>query len=107
MKEITGFDAQDIESNKVMAALGYLFFLIPLLAAPNSKFAKFHTNQGFWFNVVEFAGSIILGSIPFLGWTLSSLFSLATLVAGVYLFYNAYTGKAFELPVVGNIVLFK
>lgn len=107
MKEIKGFDAQDIESNKVMAALGYLFFLIPLLAAPNSKFAKFHTNQGFWFNVLEIVGSIILGSIPFLNLFLAPLFSLASLVVGVYLFYNAYMGKAFELPVVGNIVLFK
>ncbi len=36
MKEITGFEAQDIEKNKVIAALAYLIFFLPLLAAPDS-----------------------------------------------------------------------
>jgi uncharacterized membrane protein len=29
-----------------MAILAYVFFLIPLIAAPKSKFARFHANQG-------------------------------------------------------------
>ena len=39
---------QDIEQNKVMAILAYLgiLVLIPLFAAKESKFARFHTNQG-------------------------------------------------------------
>jgi uncharacterized membrane protein len=36
----------DVEQSKGLAVLGYIFFLIPLLAAPNSKFARFHANQG-------------------------------------------------------------
>jgi len=38
---------------------------------------------------------------------LAGVVNLATFLLNVYLFYMAYTGKAYELPVVGNIVLFK
>ena len=38
--------SKDIEKNKIMAVLAYIIFLIPLLAAKDSPFAKFHTNQG-------------------------------------------------------------
>lgn len=107
MKEITGFDAQDIETNKVIAGLAYLFFLIPLLAAPKSKFAKFHVNQAIWIFLVECVSWFVLGYVPFIGGLLAGVVNLATFLLNVYLFYMAYTGKAYELPVVGNIVLFK
>jgi uncharacterized membrane protein len=107
MKEIKDFDAQDVEKNKVIAALAYLIFFLPLLAAPDSKFGKFHANQGLWVLLASIAGSIVLSVIPFVNLFISPLFSLAILVAAVYLAYNAYSGKALELPVVGNIVIFK
>src|ERR1035437_3247453 len=44
--EPSPFDADDVEKNKAMAILGYIFFVIPLAAAPKSKFARFHANQG-------------------------------------------------------------
>ena len=47
-KDVTHmFDPADIEKNKAMGLLGYLIFFIPLLAAKDSAFAKFHANQGF------------------------------------------------------------
>lgn len=107
MKEITGFDEKDIAENKIIAALAYILFLIPLLAAPKSKFAKFHTNQGLWLNIVEFAGWVILPRLPLFGGLLYLAFSLATFVATVYLIYVTYTGKAYELPVVGSAILIK
>lgn len=39
-------ELQDAQENKGMAVLAYLIFLIPLLAAKESKFARYHTNQG-------------------------------------------------------------
>ena len=44
----TQFDPRDIEQNKLMAILAYLGILviIPILAAKESKFARFHSNQG-------------------------------------------------------------
>ncbi len=108
MKEITGFEAQDIEKNKVIAALAYLIFFLPLLAAPDSKFGKFHANQGLWVLIIGFAVSIVLNFLPwFIRYYIVSIVNLALFVFVVYLAYNAYSGKAFELPVVGNIVIFK
>jgi len=107
MKEIKDFDAQDVEKNKVIAALAYIIFFLPLLAAPDSKFGKFHANQGLWLLLANIVGQMVLNFVPFVGGLLSSLLALAMFVAVVYLAYNTYSGKAFELPVVGNIVLFK
>lgn len=87
--------------------MAYVIFLIPFLAAPQSKFAKFHTNQGLWLNLVELIGWIVLPRLPFIGGILYSLFSLGTFVAMVALIVVTAGGKAYELPVVGNIQLIK
>lgn len=44
------FDPQDINNNKGLSVLAYIgfLFLVPLLACPNSKFARYHTNQGLY-----------------------------------------------------------
>jgi uncharacterized membrane protein len=49
----------DIEHNKVFAALAYvsILFLVPLLAAPGSRFARYHTNQG----IVLFLSCLVFG----------------------------------------------
>jgi uncharacterized membrane protein len=107
MKEIKDFDAQDVEKNKVIAALAYLIFFLPLLAAPESKYGKFAANQGLWLLLINIGVSIVLSFIPFVGLFITPLFSLAMFVAVVFLAYNTYSGKALELPVVGNIVIFK
>jgi len=41
-------DIQDAQDNRVMAILAYLgpLVLVPLLAAPGSRFARYHTDQG-------------------------------------------------------------
>jgi hypothetical protein len=51
-------DALDIEHNKIFAVLAYIgiLFLVPLLAAPQSRFARYHTNQG----IVLFLSVLIL-----------------------------------------------
>ena len=51
-------DPQDVQANKVMAILAYfgLFVLIPLFAAKESPFARFHTNQGL---ILLIAGFVI------------------------------------------------
>lgn len=66
MKEMTGFESDDIEK-KVVAAFAYLIFFIPLLAAPDSKFAKFHANQGFWLLIINLVGIAFLSFVPLLG----------------------------------------
>ncbi len=47
-------DPQDAEKNKFFGILAYFpfLFLIPLFAAPDSKFSKFHANQGLLLTIV-------------------------------------------------------
>jgi len=91
----------------VVAAFAYLIFFIPLLAAPDSKFAKFHANQGFWLLIINLIGIFILSLVPLLGGLLIYFYRWAIFLAVIYFAYNTYLGKAFELPVFGNIVIFK
>ncbi len=102
------FDAKDIESNKIMAVLAYILFLIPLLAAKESPYAKFHTNQGLVLFIIGVCVSVVGSIIPFIGWFLIlPLGSLVVGVLGILGIINAATGKAKELPVIGKFKLLK
>jgi uncharacterized membrane protein len=96
------FSPEDIQKNKVVAAFAYLIFFLPLLASPDSAFARFHANQGLLLLLTSFAGSWVLGFIPLIGWMVLPLFLLAICVLAVLGFANAYNGKAQELPVIGR-----
>lgn len=111
------FDPADIQSNKVMAVLSYFgfLFLIPLLAAKDSRFAKFHVNQGLVLFVVEVILGVVQGIfglfyIP----VISTIISVALWVVSILLFVfailgivNAAQGKAKALPIIGGITLLK
>ncbi len=100
------YDAQDIEKNKVMAVLAYIIFLIPLLAAKDSKFARFHTNQG----LVLFIGAIlssVIAAIPLIGWIIAPIAGLAITVLAIIGILNALNGRAKELPLIGKFKILK
>ncbi len=102
------YEAYDIEKNKIMAALSYVFilFLVPILACPQSKFAKFHANQGIVLFCVDLAIALvgaICSFIPVVNWIVGTVLGLAGLALMVLGIYNAVTGKAKELPFVGGI----
>ena len=114
------FSREDIQQNKVMAVLAYLgiLVLIPILAAPNSKFARYHANQGLVLVIVGVAYTIlntIITSVFYvvswgLGSIISSLLGLASLVfviLAILGIVNAASGKAKELPVIGKITILK
>ena len=110
-RDITAeMDPNDIQQNKVMAILAYLSWLvlIPLLAAKESKFARFHCNQGLILAIAEIACWIlfgILGIIPFIGIIfriIGWLADIAFFVFAILGIINAYNGKAKELPIIGK-----
>ena len=113
------FDPQDIEKNKFMAILAYfgILVLIPIFAAKDSKFARYHSNQGLILCSVGILYSIgysILSSIILaISWRLYWLVSiigilgLALLVWFVIGIINAASGKAKELPFIGHFKLLK
>ena len=103
------YDTQDIQTNKVWAALSYvgILFILPLLVnGGQSRYAKYHANQGFILflaNIVVGIASAILGKIPVLGAVLSALLSLASLALMIIGIINAANGKAKQLPLIGGL----
>lgn len=99
-------DQQDIQANKVMAALAYVIFFIPLLVARESKFAMYHANQG----LVLFLGALVVNFIgtliPIIGWflivPLGNLFIFVLAIIGII---NAMQGMSKPLPLIGGIQL--
>lgn len=100
-------DPEDIEKNKVFAVLAYIgiLVLIPIFGAKDSKFARFHANQGLVLFLAEIVFSSVAGII-FRKWAVE-LFGLVFLALAILGVAYALQGKAKELPVLGNIKLLK
>ena len=111
--ESSAFGKDDIEKNKVMAILAYfgLLVLIPILAAKDSPYARYHANQGLLFTLFSAAVSVV-GSLltvltgglfgilmPFVGVAMFAVF--------VFMLCNVSAGRAKELPFVGHFRIIK
>jgi uncharacterized membrane protein len=96
--------AKETEEGKAMAVLAYIFFLIPLLAARENKFAMYHTEQGILLAVLWVANAIIstLFSIVCIGPFLFLIIALGLLVFHVIGILKALNGEAKPLPFFGQ-----
>ncbi len=109
------YDQNDIQKNKGMAVLAYLSWLvlIPIFAAKDSKFARFHANQGLVLAIAEIVCGVALGilsALPFIGWIFGiaeGLLGLVCLGFAIIGIVNAVNGKAKELPIVGKFKILK
>ncbi len=113
------FDAQDIGSNKAMAILAYFgpLVLIPIFAAKDSKFARYHSNQGLVLLLAAIAYGIVYNILSAIilaiSWRLYFVVSIIGLVSIVITvlaiigIINAATGKAKELPLIGKFKILK
>ncbi|MCL2648076.1 MAG: hypothetical protein FWD61_13875 [Phycisphaerales bacterium] len=118
----------DVEKHKGLAILGYILFIIPLIIAPQSKFARFHANQGLLVFIVWLT-TLVVGTILVVGgmiaknylvkiWFLSMfcgcisqmvpvlmfLGAIALMIIGII---NAANGEKKELPLLGHLTLIK
>ncbi len=93
------FSKEDVEKNKVIAALGYVWilFLIPLLGKKESPFCQHHGKQGLVLFLVEIVATFIVW-IPVIGW----LFGLILLVVAIIGILKALAGEYWEIPIVGQ-----
>ncbi len=91
------FEKKDIEDNKVMAAISYIWILclIPLLTKKDSKFVQIHAKQGLALFIIETVG-ILVYWIPLFG----QLLWLLTAVVAIVGLVTALQGKYIEIPVV-------
>lgn len=101
------FDPEDIRRTNILAALCYLsitFVILALLLEPNSKFIRYHINQAIMLDVLVFAG-VIVAIIPFLGWLVAFVVSIAATVFMIMGIVRAYKGQARDLPWVGKYTI--
>ena len=105
-------DPADVDKNKIFAVLAYLgiLFLVPLLAAKESRFARYHTNQGvvlFLTAIICCVGGAILSFIPFVGCLVMPTVMIGMLIFVVLGIINAANGQCKPLPVIGQYKLIK
>lgn len=115
------YSQQDIDQNKIMGILSYfgILVLIPIFAAKESPFARFHANQGL---VLLVAGILVGMATSLVGMlfglihidVLTALWNIVSWLIRVAMFalmilgiVNAASGKAKELPLVGNFRILK
>jgi len=96
------------ENDKLMGILAYLGVLVvvPLFAGGNSKFVKYHANQG----LVLFSAMIltnILWVVPFLGWMAAPAVGFLLLVLAIMGIVNVVNNEMKPLPIIGGIKLIK
>ncbi len=97
------FDPKDVQDNKVIAALAYIVFFIPLLAAKDSKFAKEHAKQGLVLLIVAIIVMILGSVIPIIGWFLiGPLGSIAVAIIALIAIIKTLQGEFWEIPWVGK-----
>ena len=110
----------DATNNKAMGILAYLgiLVLVPIFAAKDSQFARYHANQGLVLAIAEVAYGIIisiLNAILFvISWRLAAI--VGTILGVVWLGFlalsiigiiNAANGKMQPLPLIGGITILK
>ena len=113
------YTQQEINDGKVFAILAYIgiLVLIPIFAAKDNKFARYHANQGLILFIGEIIYAIIYQVVAYLVlasfWGLYWLVTILGLVGLVFLIFailgivNAASGKTKELPVIGGIQILK
>lgn len=111
---------QGTTEEKFWGVLAYFSWLvlIPIFAAPRSKFVRYHMNQGLvlaitesiWWgitaglNLIFYSISISLGSVVTILLRVVNVALFALRILGIV---NAANGKAKELPVIGSIQILK
>ncbi len=107
------FEEEDIKQNKTMAGLAYILFFLPLIVCKDSRFGRFHANQGLLLLILSVAGyiaiSIVSTILATITWRLFgfisllySIYGLFILAIAIYGLVNGLNGKAKELPVIGK-----
>jgi uncharacterized membrane protein len=122
----------DVEKHKGISIVGYIppLFIVPLLVAPSSRFARYHANQGLLLFLVGTAVILAAANLELLNWTLfplleafgmsvfkwmgacvthvSSVFLIVLLIAmAIFGIVNAVNGESKPLPLIGRFQLLK
>ena len=98
----------DVEKNKVYGIVAYIgiLFIVPLLAAKESRFAMYHANQGLNLFIAWVVAGVI-GIVPVIGWIIAPLASIVLFIFAIMGLVNAAKGEMKPLPLIGGWQLIK
>ncbi|NDB96846.1 MAG: hypothetical protein EBZ78_11920, partial [Verrucomicrobia bacterium] len=112
-------DPEDAQDHKLVTALSYVTFLfvVPLLAAPKSKFARFHANQGICLFGFQLALGLItpiflktFSVLPFMDSLAGFMVSVLNIVPLLFMILgilHVLQGRAVRLPLIGGFDILK
>jgi len=106
-------DKQEAEDGKVISIFAYIsiLFLIPLFAANDNKFARFHANQGLVLFLTSIAVGIVSNILSWIIWPIGSLVSvvgsLGILAFAIIGIINVVQLETKPLPFIGEITIIK
>lgn len=107
------YDPEDISSNKVVAMSAYILgivgIVIALLAAPDSKYAAFHSRQALKLSITN---TLLAFIMVLLSWTIIVLIAGAVCavilwVVRIICFFQVCSGKAKEAPIIRSLGFLK
>jgi uncharacterized membrane protein len=111
-------EEEDIKQNKTMAGLAYILFFLPLIVCKDSRFGRFHSNQGLLLLILSVTGYLVISVVTTILATITwrlfgfisllySLYGLFILAIAIYGLVNGLNGKAKELPIIGRYRIIK
>ena len=97
----------DAAVNKSMGILCYIgpLFIVSLLTRRNSRFVRYHANQGLALFLAELAVDMCAAS-PGVGWLIGAVGGVCLLLAAVSGIMNAAAGVMKPIPFFGSIKIF-
>lgn len=82
--------------------LGLVTGILFLVIEKDSKLVRFHAFQSILISAVFIILNMILGFVPIIGWLISLLLSPVAFILWLVLLYQAFQGKWFKLPLIGD-----
>ena len=111
------YDTEDVEKVRFLSVLSYMwiFVLIPVFAARDSEFMRFHRRQGILLLIIQTVYALVIFTV--LTVIRGTVGSTGVFAAGIILYIglllfaalsvfgivNAVRGKAIELPFIGAL----
>jgi uncharacterized membrane protein len=101
-----GQSSTGMEEN-VAGLVTYVLWLVTgilfLVIEKKSRFVRFHAMQSILVSAVLILLNMILGFIPVIGWLVGLLIAPLGFVLWLFLMYQAFKGKWYKLPYLGDI----
>lgn len=99
-KSSTGMDEN--VASLLTYVLGLVTGILFLVIEKDSKLVRFHAFQSILISAVFIILNMILGFVPIIGWLISLLLSPVAFILWLVLLYQAFQGKWFKLPLIGD-----